>query len=225
LSALGRAALTESESKTLIAAWGIPVSREERVSSAEAAVAAAERIGYPVALKVESPDILHKTEAGIVRLTLRDAAQVRSAYAAVMAAAKAYAPDAAISGVLVQEMVEGGMEVILGLSYDAQLGPTILFGSGGVMVEAYNDVALRRCPVTPAEAREMISEVRGARLLQGFRGRPRGDIEALAAALVRLSHMGVHLDGKLAELDVNPLMVLPEGKGVKAVDGLALFGQ
>jgi acetyltransferase len=222
LNALGRAALTESESKALIAAWGIPVSREERVSSADAAVAAADRIGYPVALKVESPDILHKTEAGIVRLGLRDAGQVRSAYAAIMASAAAYAPNAAISGVLVQEMVEGGTEVILGLSYDAQLGPTILFGTGGVMVEVYNDVALRRCPITPAEAHEMIAEVKGARLLQGFRGRPRGDIDALANAMVRLSHMGEQLDGTLAELDINPLMVLPEGKGVKAVDGLVL---
>ncbi|MGH6619321.1 MAG: acetate--CoA ligase family protein, partial [Alphaproteobacteria bacterium] len=135
----------------------------------------------------------------------------------------AYAPDADISGVLVQEMVEGGTEVILGLSYDPQLGPTILCGTGGVMVEVYNDVALRRCPVTPAEAQEMVAEVKGARLLQGFRGRPRGDIEALTRALVQLSHMAVHLDGKLAELDINPLMVLPEGKGVKAVDGLVLW--
>lgn len=223
LRTLGRSALTESESKALIAAWGIPASREERVRSADEAVAAAARIGYPVAVKVESPDILHKTEAGIVRLGLRDADQVRSAYAAVTAAARAYAPDAAVSGVLVQEMVEGGTEVILGLSYDAQLGPTILFGTGGVMVEVYNDVALRRCPVGPAEARDMISAVKGARLLQGFRGRPAGDIAALADAIVRLSHMAVHLDGALAELDINPLMVLPEGRGVKAVDGLVLW--
>ena len=223
LQGLGRTALTESESKRLIAAWGVPVSRDERVPSADAAVTAAERVGFPVALKVESPDILHKTEAGIVRLGLRDAGQVRSAYDDILKAARAYNSSAEISGVLVQEMVEGGTEVIVGVSYDAQLGPTILFGTGGVMVEVYNDVALRRCPITAAEAEDMISQVKGARLLQGFRGRPRGDIAALAEALVQISQMAAQLDGRLAELDINPLMVLPEGRGVKAVDGLVLF--
>ena len=152
LRGLGRVTLSESESKHLIAAWGIPVTQEVRVDSAEAAVEAAQRLGYPVVLKVDSPDILHKTEAGVVRLGVRDAAQVRTAYADILARAAAYAPNATISGVLVQEMVTEGVEVIVGVSYDAQLGPTILFGSGGVMVEVYNDIALRRCPITQAEA-------------------------------------------------------------------------
>src|SRR5262249_2956723 len=166
---LGRVTLSESESKQLIAAWGVPVTREVRVSSAEAAVEAAQRLGYPVALKVDSPDILHKTEAGVIRLGLREAEQVRNAYAEIMDRGAAYATNAtgsagdAIAGVLVQEMVTDGVEVIVGVSYDAQLGPTLLFGSGGVMVEVYNDVALRRCPITPAEACEMIADVKGAR--------------------------------------------------------------
>ena len=131
-----------------MAAWGVGSAREHLVASAEAAVEAAEQLGFPVVLKVDSPDILHKTEAGVVRLNLRDAAQVRTAYAEILASAKAYAPQARITGVSVQEMVGDGVEVIIGVSCDPQLGPVLLFGSGGVMVEVYNDVALRRCPIT-----------------------------------------------------------------------------
>jgi len=215
--------LSEFESKQLIAAWGVPVTQEVRVGSADAAIEAAQRLGYPVVLKVDSPDILHKTEAGVVRLGVRDAEQVRTAYADILARAAAYAPNASISGVLVQEMVTEGVEVIVGVSYDAQIGPTLLFGSGGVMVEVYNDVALRRCPITQAEAHAMLSDVKGARLLHGFRGRPAADVEALAQALVHVSHLAVQLDGRLAELDINPLLVLPAGRGVKAVDALVVF--
>ena len=123
----------------------------------------------------------------------------------------------------VQEMVGDGVEVIVGVSCDPQLGPVLLFGSGGVMVEVYNDVALRRCPITRAEAQAMIAEVKGARLLQGFRGRPAADVEALADTLVRVSHLAMHLEGHLAELDINPLMVLPAGQGVKAADALVVL--
>jgi acetyltransferase len=117
-------------------------------------------------------------------------------------------------------MVADGVETIVGVSYDEQLGPILLFGTGGVMVEVYEDVALRVCPITRAEAMEMIAEVKGSRLLQGFRGRPKADIDALADILVQVSHMAVNLEGKLEELDINPLMVLPDGRGVKAADAL-----
>jgi len=220
---LGRPTLSESESKQLLAAWDVTSARERRANSAEEAVAAAEQLGFPVALKVDSPDILHKTEAGVVRLNLGDATQVRTAYAETLANAKAHAPQARITGVSVQEMVGDGVEVIVGVSCDPQLGPVLLFGSGGVMVEVYNDVALRRCPITRSEAEAMIAEVKGARLLQGFRGGPAADIEALADTLVRVSHLAVHLEGHLAELDINPLMVLPSGQGVKAVDALVVL--
>jgi len=274
---LGRPTLSESESKELLAAWGVASARERRANSAEAAVAAAEQLGFPVALKVDSPDILHKTEAGVVRLNLRDAAQVRTAYAEILASAKAYlnalpldggasgwppadpgvpgvergdraggnpppsplmgegqgggelaaanalAPHAKITGVSVQEMVADGVEVIIGVNYDPQLGPVLLFGTGGVMVEVYNDVALRRCPITRSEAQAMIAEVKGARLLQGFRGRPAADLDALEDTLVRVSHLAMHMEGHLAELDINPLMVLPRGQGVKAVDALVVL--
>src|SRR5262249_14464015 len=160
-----------------------------------------------VALKVDSPDILHKTEAGVVRLNLRDAAQVRTAYAEVLANAKVHAPQARIIGVSVQEMVGEGVGVIIGVNFDPQLGPVLLLGSGGLMVEVYNDVALRRCPITRPEAQRMIAEVKGARLLQGFRGRPAADLAALADTLVQVSQLAMHLEGNLAELDINPLMV------------------
>src|SRR5882672_9932446 len=223
LRAAGRTTLSESESKQLIAAWGIPVTREVLASSTEAAVKVAERFGYPVALKVDSPEILHKTEAGAVRLGVRSAEEVRRAYTEIMARAAAHAPDAAVSRVLVQEMVMEGVEVIVGVSYDAQLGPVLLFGTGGVMVEVYDDVAVRRCPLTLSESLAMVSDVKGARLLRGFRGRPPADVAALADILVRVSWLAVHLTGHLAELDINPLMVLPAGHGVKAVDALAVL--
>ena len=220
---LGRPTLSESESKRLLTAWGVGSARERLAMSGEAAVEAAEQLGYPVALKLDSPDIPHKTEAGVVRLNLGNAAEVRAAYAEIFANAKAYAPQARIIGVSVQEMVGDGVEVIVGMSCDPQLGPVLLFGSGGVMVEVYNDVALRRCPITRSEAQAMIAEVKGARLLQGFRGRPAADLEALADTLVRVSYLAIHLEEDLAELDINPLMVLPSGQGVKAVDALVVL--
>ncbi|HTE14219.1 MAG TPA: acetate--CoA ligase family protein, partial [Burkholderiales bacterium] len=220
LQSLKRSALSESESKQLIAAWGVPVSMEVCAKDVETAVKAAEKIGYPVVLKADSPDIPHKTEAGVVRLNLRSADEVRTAHSTILANAKKHAPNANLNGVLVQEMVSGGVEVIVGVNYDPQLGPTLVFGSGGVMVEVYKDVAMRHCPITPTEAHEMIAEVKGAKLLHGFRGKPACDIDALADVLVKVSHLAVNLNGQLAELDINPLLVLPEGQGVKAVDAL-----
>src|SRR5262249_57605093 len=146
---LGRLTLSESESKQLLTAWGVPSAREYRATSAEAAVEAARRLGLPVALKVDSPDIPHKTEAGAIRLNLDDAARVRAAYAEVMAGAKAYAPQARITGVSVQEMVGQGVEVIIGVSYDPQLGPVLLFGSGGGVGGGYAHVSPRRAPPPP----------------------------------------------------------------------------
>jgi acetyltransferase len=215
-------ALSEHDSKGLIAAFGVPTTREEVAADADAAVAAAERLSYPVVLKVNSADLLHKTEAGAIRLGLRDAADVRAAFSEVAANAGRYDAGARIEGAVVQEMVSAGVETIVGVSYDTQLGPVLLFGIGGVMVEVYNDVALRLCPITREDALEMINEVKGARLLQGFRGAPAADVDALADALVNVSRMAVNLEGRLAELDINPLMVLPDGQGVVAADALAV---
>jgi acetyltransferase len=213
--------LSEKISKAIVAGWGIPVVSDIAAASAEAAVAAAERLGYPVVLKVDSPDIPHKTEAGGVRVGLRRAEEVRAAFAEITSTAAKRVPGADIHGVLVQPMITDGVEVIIGVKHDPQIGPMLLFGTGGVMVEVYDDVALRRCPIVRSEALDMIEEVKGAKLLRGFRGKPAADIDALADALVRISDIAATLGSRLAELDINPLMVLPTG--VKAADALVVL--
>ena len=224
----GRSTLSEHESKQLIAAWGVPVTKEALASSSDEAVAAANEIGYPVAMKIDSPDLLHKTEAGAVKLGINNDEGIRRAFDDLMSTAQGLpsgkgGESAAINGVLVQEMVAGAVEVIVGVSYDAQLGPVLLFGTGGIMVEVYKDVAFRLCPIDVMEAREMIDEVKGSRLLHGFRGQPATDVDALAHTLAQVSQLAVNLEGTLGELDINPLMVLPEGRGVKAADALVVF--
>jgi acetyltransferase len=199
----------------------VPVTTETLVQTADAAVEAGNEIGYPVVLKADVTGMPHKTEAGLVKLGLDDEAAVRAAYDEVTS--NAANAGAGMNGVLVQEMVSDAVEVIVGVSYDSQLGATILFGSGGVMVEVYNDVSLRLCPIDESDALEMIAEVKGARLLEGFRGQPAADISALADTLVRVSQLGAQLEGSLAELDINPLMVLPTGQGVRAADAVAIF--
>jgi acetyltransferase len=222
LAALGavQLVLSEFESKQLLSSWGVRGTRERRASSVAEAVESAEQLGYPVVLKADSADILHKTEAGAVRLALSNAAQVSDAFADVMARARAFAPDARLDGVVVQEMIANGIEMIVGLNVDPQLGPMLLLGIGGVLVEVYGDVSLRQCPINREEAREMIDSLKGARLLHGYRGRLSADVDALAGTLVAVSHMAVHLGDELAELDINPLLVLPAGEGAVAADAL-----
>jgi acyl-CoA synthetase (NDP forming) len=223
LTTLGHRALTEHEARRFLAHWDVSGVREERVMTVDDAVAAGARIGYPLVLKVESPDIPHKTEAGVVRLGIQSDAELRQAYTAIMHNAEAHAPNAQILGVLVQEMVHGGIEVIVGLSHDPLFGPMLLFGMGGIYVELYQDVALRACPITESDAHEMLHEVRGARLLEGFRGHPVADVEALVHTLVRVSHLGVQCEGEILEMDLNPLLVLPQGQGVRAADALIVL--
>ena len=244
-----RRTLSEHESKQLVSAWGIPITREALTTSVDQAVEAAGDIGYPVALKVDSPEIPHKTEAGVIRLGLDNEAEVKDAYGRIMSIAaglvsaveippnpplrkrviehsavdESRVAAVAVNGVLVQEIVTDAVEVIVGVICDPQLGPVLLFGTGGVVAEVYKDVALRLCPISLFEAKEMLAEVKGSALLQGFRGRPPADIDALANTLVRVSHLAVHLEDKLAEMDINPLMVLPVGQGVKAADALVVF--
>jgi acetyltransferase len=223
LAASTHTTLSESESKSAIAAWDIAITRQALATSVEEAIDAAKRIGYPVALKIDSADIPHKTEAGVVRLNVGDEAALRAGYTEIIANARRHAPEARITGVLVQEMVTGGVEVIVGVKHDPQMGAMLVFGTGGVMVELYEDIAIRHCPITHAEALRMIDEVKGARLLKGYRGKPAADIDALARVLTRVSHMAVHLEDVLTELDINPLMVLPEGQGAKAADALLVL--
>lgn len=223
LTGLAQRALTEYEARRFLAHWDVAGVREERATTIDEALAAAGRIGYPVVLKVESPDIPHKTEAGVVRLGLQSDAELRQAYGAIMHNAERHAPQARILGVLVQEMVQGGIEVIVGLSHDPLFGPVLLFGMGGIQVELYQDVALRACPVADSDARDMVQDVRGARLLEGFRGQPAADVEALVHTLVRVSQLGVQCEREIRELDLNPLLVLPRGQGVRAADALIVL--
>jgi acyl-CoA synthetase (NDP forming) len=212
--------LTEHAAKQVLAAYGIGVTRETLATSAADAVAAARSIGYPVALKVQSPDIPHKTEARAVRLGLDTEAAVATAFDEILRNAQAHKSDARIEGALVQEMVTGGIEAILGVTNDPLFGPAVMFGLGGIFAEVLKDVSFRMAPVTRSVALEMIAEIKGVAVLAGARGAARADVGALADAIVRVSAMAVDLEHHIAELDINPLFVLPEGHGVKAGDAL-----
>jgi acyl-CoA synthetase (NDP forming) len=213
-------ASNEFEAKQFLAHYGLQATAEVLAKSAGEAAAAAARIGFPVALKVQSADIPHKTEAGGVKLRLGDAAAVERAYEEIVASARRFAPQATIDGVLVQEMVEGGVEVILGAVNDPRFGPAVMFGLGGIFTEVLEDVVFRFAPISLAAAREMVASIRGAAVLRGARGQPPADVEALARAIVAVSTLLQEHGGAIAELDINPLVVLPEGRGVRVVDAL-----
>ena len=216
--------IAEYAAKQVLAEYGIPVTKETLADTREAAVKAAQAIGFPVAMKVQSADISHKTEAKAVRLGVGNAADVAAAFDEIMRNAKAYKADARIDGVLVQEMVGGGTEVIVGITNDALFGPAVMFGLGGIFAEVLKDVAFRLAPITPAIAREMVEEIKGYPVLAGARGKAPADVDALVDVLVKLSALAVDLKDHVAELDINPLLVMPKGKnagqGVKAADAL-----
>jgi len=209
--------------KALLADYGLDLPAEEAVADAAAAVASAARIGYPVVLKVLDERIPHKTEAGGVEVGLADAAAVTAAYERIRAGAREHLGGAEAEAVLVQEMVPAGVELIAGIKVEPGFGPFVLVGMGGVMAELLKDVALRPAPVTPGEAIEMVEGLRGAPLLHGFRGAPEADVEALGEAIAALSRLAADRAEEIAELDVNPLIVLPRGRGVKVADAL-MFG-
>ncbi|MCX7933320.1 MAG: acetate--CoA ligase family protein [Rhodovarius sp.] len=214
----GPATLMEAAAKAALRAAGLPAMPDERARNAEEAVAAAERIGYPVVLKVDSPDIAHKTEVGGVRLDLRDADAVRAAFAAIMEGVRRHAPAARVDGVLVQRMAERGPELILGARRDPQFGPTVLVGLGGVQAELWRDVALDLAPVSPARAEEMLRSLKSFPLLDGFRGAPRVDLAAAASTIAAFSELAAALGDRLEEMEINPLVCTPQG--CLALDGL-----
>ncbi len=218
-----RGVLTESQSKSVLAAYGIPVTREKLARSAAEAVQYAAEIGYPVALKIESPQILHKTEAGGVVLNLPDEAAVVSAYEQILQRARSYNPEAVIDGVLVQEMLSPGLEVIIGLKSDLVFGPAVLFGLGGIFVEVLKDVAIRVAPLREQDARSMLDEIKGRALLDGARGQAPRDRAALVSILMKLSRLAVELEDYIAELDLNPVMVYEAGAGAIAADALIVL--
>ena len=218
--ALPTGALTEAEAKTLAAAYGIPVTRQRAAVTAEAAVAAAEAIGFPVVLKGVSRAVAHKSDLGLVKLNLGDASAVRDAFAAIAAALDAAAPGS-MEGVLVQEMARGEAELILGARHDPDFGAMVLVGAGGVLVEVLRDVQLAPAPLRTEDARAMLERLAIAPVLRGVRGRPALDVDAVAAALVRLSWLAADLGPRLAEMDLNPILVRAAGQGVIAVDARA----
>ena len=213
--------LTERESKQVFQAYGIAVTVEHLALDADAAVRLALDIGYPVALKVESSDIAHKTEAGVVRLGLNGEAAVRGAYREVLEAAKLNAPAARVNGVLVQKMISSGIEMVVGVHRDMQFGPMIMVGFGGVLVEVLRDTAVRLAPVSRDEAREMLTSLRGARLFGGFRGQAAIDIDALADCVSRASMLASQLCDDIEQIDINP--VIASSDGAVAVDGLIVL--
>jgi len=215
---------SEAEAKRLLASAGIASAPEQACGSADEAAAAAEMFGFPVVMKILSPDILHKSEIGGVLLGVADVAAVRDGYDLLLARAKRAAPNARIEGVLVAKQLQGGVECILGIHRDPVFGPIAMFGLGGIFVEVMKDVVFRRCPFGADVAEQMIRSIKGAPLLLGARGRPKADVHALAQMLARLSAFAVAAGPRLQSIDLNPVFAMPEGHGAFAADAVVEVG-
>lgn len=218
-----RKALGEYASKKLLKEYGVPVELGEVATSPAAAVEAAKKLGFPAVLKIESDDILHKSDVGGVKLKLQTEADVEKAYADIMASVKEKAPNASVNGILVQHMLPAGVEMILGVNSDPQFGPMLLVGLGGVFVEVFKDAALYPCPVSKGEAKKMLESLKAYKLLTGYRGGEPADIEALTDMMVAVSEFAVANKNRLKELDINPVFVYPKGKGVAVADALVVL--
>jgi len=218
IEAAGTTTLTERQAKDVLSHYDIPVVGEHLALSESDAVNAAAALGYPVVLKVESPDLPHKTEAGVIRLNLRNAEEVRAGYAAVMANAERVSPPPRINGVLVQPMVAQGIEIVVGARNDPLFGPLIVVGLGGILVEVLKDTALAPAPVTPLQAEGLLRQLKGVKLLEGFRGMAPVDIPRLAGIISNVSRFAADHRDTVAELDVNPLICA--GDHIIAVDAL-----
>jgi acyl-CoA synthetase (NDP forming) len=211
----GRKNLLEPEAKTVCVEYGIPVTKFKVAKNEAEAVKFAEEIGYPVVLKIVSPDIIHKSDVGGVIVGLKNAQEVRNAYKQILKNVKKHKANAKIVGVLVQEMAPSSTEVIVGAIKDPQFGPALMFGLGGIFVEVLKDVTFRVAPITIDEAREMITEVKAYPLLKGYRNQPPADIEAIVQILLNASRL-VMDHQEIKELDLNPIIVYE--KGAKTVD-------
>ena len=218
----GRSLLTEVEAKRLLAEAGIPVIETRLAKSKEEAAAVAGELGYPVVLKIVSEQISHKSDVGGVKLGLSSVDDVTAAFDAIMEAAGSAAPDATLDGVSVQRMAEPGIEVITGMTTDAQFGPVLMFGLGGVLVEVLKDVAFRVVPITARDARQMVREIQGFPLLQGHRGQEPADLAALEGLLLKLSEF-IEAHPDVTELDLNPVFAYP--KGAVAVDARIVLSE
>jgi len=214
----GRNALTEIEAKQVFSVYGLPVTSTSLAKTEDEAVNLAKKVGFPVVMKIVSPEILHKSEAGGVKVNVKDEAAVREAFTTILKNAKAYNANANIHGIAVQEMAPWGTEVILGSTTDPTFGPTVMFGLGGIFVEVLKDVTFRVTPVSEDQADEMLSEIRGAPIIAGARGESPRDRKALTETIVAYSNMILELKDEVAESDANPVLVYEAGKGLKVVD-------
>ncbi len=205
-----RSVLTEIESKQILVAAGIPVAEATLATSADDAAKAAAKTGFPVVLKIVSPDVTHKSDVGGVKIGLEDELAVRAAYNDIVAAVKERQPKARIEGVAVQSMARPGTEVIVGMSKDPQFGPVLMFGLGGIFVEILKDVAFRIVPLEERDAREMIDEIKGRAILDGVRGGEPADTGALASLLLKLSAFA-EANPQVEELDLNPVFAYKDG--------------
>ncbi len=218
ISSANRAGLTnlpQDDALRILSTYGLPVIKTETASSKAEAVEAAKRIGYPVAMKIISPDVVHKIDVGGVKLDLNRDQDVSEAFDEILKNVNAQVPGARIEGVLLQEYITGGTETIIGIHRDPKFGPLLMFGLGGIYVEAYRDVSFRLAPIRELSADNMISQIRGSKILQGFRGQPPADTKSIAECIERLSQMSIELPD-VAELDVNPLVAF--ANGCKALD-------
>ncbi|MGW7790371.1 acetate--CoA ligase family protein [Streptomyces tricolor] len=212
--------LSEHAAKQLLRAYGIRVPREQLVTSAAGAVRAAGQVGYPVVMKASGAQLAHKTELGLVKIGLTSASQVRDAYRELTDIARY--EGVGLDGVLVCQMIEQGVEMMAGVTHDDLFGPTVTVGLGGILVEVLHDAAVRVPPFGEDQARAMLGELRGRALLSGVRGRPPADTDALVEVVLRIQRMALELGAHLAELDINPLLVLPRGQGAVALDALVV---
>jgi acyl-CoA synthetase (NDP forming) len=201
--------LTEIESKELLKKAGIPVVETKLARSKKEAISISKKVGFPVVLKISSPDVVHKSDSGGVKLGLANATQVGKAYNEIMSSVKQAYPKAQIEGVSVQSMVPPGVEVIVGMSKDPQFGPVLMFGLGGILVEVLKDVSFRIVPVTARDAREMIREIKGYPILEGYRGQKPASIPALEKLIVKISQF-VEKNPQIRELDLNPIFAYPD---------------
>lgn len=213
--------LSEYDSKQLIAAYGIPTTKEELCTTAGAAVRAARGLGYPVVMKACGHQLLHKSELGLVRIGVEGDGAARRTFAELTRLAENALDDPrGFDGILVSEMVSGGVEAVVGLSQDELFGPTVMVGLGGVLIEVLGDVAFAVPPFDRSEAARMVASLRGAAILDGVRGQPAADVDALIDVIMKVQTLALDLSGSIAELDINPIVVRPRGQGVVALDAL-----
>ena len=213
----GRTGIGDAEAQVILTAYGITTPQSSVCATADQAVAYCQEIGYPVVMKIASPDILHKSDVGGIVVGVKNADEVRKAHATLIERAKAHKPDAEIWGSQIQEMVANAREIIIGMNRDPQFGPLVMFGLGGIYVEVLKDVVFRVAPMSPEQAREMIRSIRSYKLLTGVRGQAPSDLAAIEDTILRISQLVTDFP-EIAELDINPLLVREQGQGAVAVD-------